>query len=70
MKKNKYMIFIFTFFSSIFFFSSGEDVSWIGILITSFIYGLVMSTIVYLIYRIFLIIQKIINNLNLLKRDN
>ena len=70
MKINKYMIFIFTFFSLVFFFSSGEDVSWIGILITSFIYGLVMSTIVYLIYRIFLIIQKIINNLNLLKRDN
>ena len=70
MKINKYMIFIFTFFSLVFFFSSGEDVSWIGILITSFIYGLVMSTIVYLIYRIFLITQKIINNLNLLKRDN
>ena len=58
MKTNKYFLFSFIFFSLIFFFSSGEDISWTGILITSIMYGFIMSTIAYLIYKIFLVIQK------------
>ena len=60
-KSNKIII-IFILFSSIFFLASGEDVPWIGIIITSLLYGIVATTFVYLIYKFFSILVKGIQN--------
>lgn len=70
MKVNKAMLTIFIFFTLIFAFSSGEDVSWLGIFVNSIQFGLVMSAIVYFIYKIFLNIRKIFQKLNPSKRKN
>lgn len=49
-KEFKIFLSLFLFFFLIFAFSSGEDVSWLGIGISSLLYGLYMTGIVYIIY--------------------
>ncbi len=56
-KINKHMLSVFAFFTLIFAFAGGEDVSWIGILINSFQYGLIMTLIIYFLRKTLTIIK-------------
>lgn len=61
MKDNKLQI-AFIFFTLIYFLAAGEDVPWIGIIITSPIYGAITTALFYLIYKLFSLLAKIVHS--------
>lgn len=57
-KEFKIFLSLFLLFFLIFVFSSGEDVSWLGIVVNSLLYGLCMSGVFFVIY---ILIKGLIN---------
>lgn len=61
MKKKPFII-VFAFFFLAFFFSSGYDLPWLVVLFSSIIYGLVMTSLAYIIYAVILLIRRAYEN--------